>query len=462
MTTTLVVPQMLSDEIEAASHIAVETAGVLIATRIAAPNGDTRLLAQSVVWVDDAAYIKRTRTELIVTSEGYVSALAQAAERGAVCLWLHTHPGENGVPSPSLRDEKVDLEIADLFRIRTGTDFYGTIIVSPRKKGIAFSGTVQRKSAATEQIERLWIVGDTWHLTRSVASTLVPLSPIFSRSVLAFGAAVQETLGELRIAVVGCGGTGSAIAEQLVRLGVRHLQLFDADRLSESNITRVYGSTPNDVGKPKVEILQQHLAAIAPTLECSTCDRMITLKDSAKQLSSCDLIFGCTDDNAGRLVLSRLSSYLLTPVIDIGVMLSSDADKNLIGIDGRVTTLTPGAACLVCRNRIDLQRAASELKTPEERKRLEAEGYAPALGNTEPAVVAFTTAVAAASLIELLERLIGYGPTPRPTEVLLRMHDREISANAASPRPGHYCDPVQQKHWLADREPFLEQLWPTI
>jgi molybdopterin/thiamine biosynthesis adenylyltransferase len=461
MTITLVVPQQLFDDVEAASRIPVETAGVLIATYFTAPNGDTRLLAQSVAWVDEAAYLKRTPTELIVKSEGYVPALAEAAERGAVCLWLHTHPGKNGIPSPSLRDEKVDREIAELFRIRTNSDFYGTIIVSPREQGIAFSGTVQFEGFVSEQIDRLWVVGDAWHLTRSTSAASIPLSPIFSRSVLAFGAAVQETLGDLRVAVVGCGGTGSAVAEQLVRLGVRHLQIFDADTLSDTNVTRVYGSRPNDVKKPKVEILKQHLTTIAPSLDCQTSKRMITLKDSAKRLTSCDLVFGCTDDNAGRMVLSRLSFYFLTPIIDVGVMLSSDAQNNLVGIDGRVTTLTPGTACLVCRNRVDLLRAASELKTPEERKRLVAEGYAPALGNTEPAVVAFTTAVAAAALNELLERLIGYGPTPRPSEVLLRMHDREISTNVASPRAGHYCDPTQHKHWTANREPFLEQLWPT-
>ena len=461
MTVTLVMPQALFHEVEAVSQLPLETAGVLIATYFATLNGDKRLLAQNIIWVDEAAYVKRTSTELIVKSEGYVPALAEAAERGAVCLWLHTHPGENGIPSPSLRDEKVDREIAELFRIRTDSEFYGTLIVSPREKGVAFSGTVQLKSVASKQIERLWVVGDTWHLTRSVSATAEPLSPIFSRSILAFGAAVQETLGDLRVAVVGCGGTGSAVAEQLVRLGVRHLQLFDADKLSDSNVTRVYGSRPSDVRKPKVEILKHHLTAIAPSLDCITSERMITLKDSAEQLTSCDLVFGCTDDNAGRMVLSRLSSYFLTPIIDVGVMLSSDAKNNLVGIDGRITTLVPGAACLVCRNRIDLQRAASELKTPEERKRLAAEGYAPALGNTEPAVVAFTTAVAAAALNELLERLIGYGPTPPPNEVLLRLHDREISTNTANPRPGHYCDPAQHKYWLANREPFLEQLWPT-
>lgn len=245
-----------------------------------------------------------------------------------------------------------------------------------------------------------------------------------------------------------------------MRLGVRHLRLFDADALTESNVTRVYGSTPADVGKPKVDILRKHLLAVAPDLTCEVFRSMITMERTARELVGADLVFGCTDDNAGRLVLSRFSTFFATPVIDLGVLLTSDNAGGLIGIDGRVTTLMPGAACLVCRDRVDLGRAAVELRTPEERQRLADEGYAPDLTGIEPAVVTFTSAVASAAITELLDRLIGFGPTPRPTEVLLRWHEREISTNQAKPRSKHYCDPASDKIAKGDTQPFLEQSWP--
>ncbi len=86
---------------------------------------------------------------------------------------------------------------------------------------------------------------------------------------------------------------------------------------------------------------------------------MVTLEPTARKLIGCDLLFGCTDDNAGRLVLSRLATYLMTPVIDCGVLITSDADGRLTGINGRVTVLSPGQACLVCRDRIDLRAPAA-------------------------------------------------------------------------------------------------------
>ena len=249
--------------------------------------------------------------------------------------------------------------------------------------------------------------------------------------------------------------------EQLTRLGVRRYLLIDPESLAPSNLTRVYGSGHMDIGRPKVNIASDLVKRIAPNAVCEVVESMITTSETARLLASCDVIFGCTDDNAGRLGLSRIPTYLLTPVIDCGVLLSSDEQGNLSGINARVTTVLPEHACLLCRGRIDVVRAGAEMLTPDERNRLEEEGYAPALGRTEPAVVTFTTLTAATAVSELLERLIGYGPNPRPNEVLLRCHEREISTNIAFPRPGHYCSDAAGKVGTGITNPFLELAWTT-
>jgi len=461
MTVSVVIPQEIAKELQLIASNPLETAGVMFAGIAEAPNGDVRLLVRGMRWVGETAYTRRESHGMTIQSEGYVHALAEAETLGAACIWVHTHPGQGASPRPSKHDQVVDGEIAELFRLRSGSPYYGTLIFSQDMSGLAFTGVLQHEGRDAEQIERLWQVGARWRLIRAHDSPLPQLSPIFDRNVRAFGAAVQQTLGDLAIGIVGNGGTGSVVAEQLVRLGVRHLTLVDPDELSESNLTRVYGSTVTDIGKPKVQILKCHLLRIAPDLKCETVRSMITLESAARSLIGCDMVFGCTDDNAGRLVLSRLATYLLTPVIDCGVLLSSSAGGELSGIDGRITTLSPGEACLICRGRINLARASAELLTPEERRRREDEGYAPALAKTEPAVVAFTTLVGATAVSELLERLIGYGPVLRPSEILLRCHEREISTNVAQPRLGHYCHPSNGKMGIGMTQPFLEQIWPT-
>ena len=458
---TLVLPLYLCDELRAAAAAGVETGFVLVVS-VAEQPGQVRLLGRELHPVPSPSYLSRDIDSMTVTPAGYLAALARAEELGAAALWVHTHPGPGSSPRPSDKDAEVDRQLAGTFRIRTSQPWYGAVVFAAGEESrLAFSGHVQRDDADLVQVSRLWAVGDRLSLTTSADARTADLQEIWDRNVRAFGADLQRALGELRVTIVGCGGTGSAVAEQITRLGVRHLHLIDADTLSESNLTRVYGSAPADVGRPKADVLAGHIRRIAPGAEVTTTAGMLTTEPVARQAAASDVIFGCTDDNAGRLVLSRLAAYYLTPVIDCGVLISSTGVGVVTGIDGRVTIMTPGQGCLVCRDRVDLRRAASELMTPAERNRLAAEGYAPGLPGIEPAVVTYTTLVAALAVGELLERLIGYGPDPVPGEILARCHDRELSANIAAPRPGHYCDPAAGQLGRGDIEPFLGQTWPA-
>lgn len=459
MTVTLVVPDSVAGKIAQISKQPLETAGVLLVSVVQVADQGIRLLAREYHAVAEAAYVRRHEDALTIASEGYVPALARAEQLGATALWVHTHPGEGSSPAPSRHDDVVDGQLAETFRLRTGSDFYGALIVSPAGDGLQFTGHFSGDGGPKLQIDRMWRVGDRLRLTHSIHHRHSDVLGMFDRNVRAFGSAVQNTLGDLTVGIVGCGGTGSAVAEQLARLGVRRFVLLDPDTLSQSNLTRVYGSRATDVGQHKVDVISRHLLGIAAEIECETIPAMLTVSSAAKRLLRCDTVFGCSDDNAGRLVLSRIPTYFLTPVIDCGVLLSSGADGELIGIDGRVTTVLPEHACLLCRGRIDVTRAAAELMTPDERRRLENEGYAPALGKTEPAVVTFTSMVAAAAVSELLERLIGYGSSPRPTEVLLRCHEREISTNHATSQTNHYCDVHAGKVGRGLSDPFLDMAW---
>lgn len=455
---TLVMTETLSRELLNVAGQELETAGVLLADLVEAEDGSIRLLATEIRWCPDDSYAERYETGLSITSDGYVPAIADAEASGATAIWLHTHPGEGASPRASHHDEIVDEQLSDLFRLRTGSPYYASLVISVVKGRLKFTGHIE-SAEAKRDIDRLWAVGDRFCLIHHDSHAPAALDARFDRNVRALGGPVQTVFGDLAVAVVGCGGTGSSVVEQLARLGVRRFVLVDPDNLSLSNVTRVYGSTPELVGARKVDVAEGLIASISPDAAVTCEASMLTLESTARKLQGVDLIFGCTDDNAGRMVLSRIASYLLTPVIDCGVLLTSADDGALTGIDGRITILSPGSACLVCRGRIDHARAASELLTPDERVRRADEGYAAALPGVEPAVVTFTTVVGSSAVGELLERLVGYGPSPVPSEIILRLHDREISTNRQEPNPGHYCDPYAGKLGRAKAVPFLEQMW---
>ncbi len=459
MTATLVLPGWIAEEIAEAARRPEESGAVLLVGMAQTPDG-LRLLGRELRWVPAEAYEIRTAKSLRISSSGYVEALREAEQIGAVPLWIHTHPGVASDPTRSEHDDIVDLELETTFPNRAGVSLYGSAVFAPGGRWFRFSGSVWTEGRLTSwMIHRLIVVGPRLAVLPSVDAPAADQLPVhFDRQVRAFGGDVQRILSQLRVGVVGCGGTGSAVAEQLIRLGIKSILLVDPDVLSDSNVTRVYGSTPADVGRSKVDVLAEHLSRIAPDARIETCADSITREQVARRLPSCDVLYGCTDDNAGRLVLSRLASHYIIPVFDIGVLLSSSGGR-LEGIDARVTILVPGNACLVCRNRIDLTRAQAELLDPEERASLQAEGYAPELGGVEPAVVPYTSLVASFAVGELLERLIGYGPDQEPGELLVRCHDREVSTNSRAPNPRHYCDPAEKLIGCGDRDPFLGQTW---
>jgi molybdopterin/thiamine biosynthesis adenylyltransferase len=455
--TTLVLPVWLADEIAQAARDKVEGAGVLIAG-VARSAAGLKLLGRELHWVPEGAYTRRTAVSMTILSGGYVPALQRAEALGAAAVWFHTHPGRDADPVRSDHDHRVDDDLADTFRIRLDTDVYASVVAAPASMNFRFTGMAIDKDR-TCSIDRVLVVGDRWTLLAaedSLAGDEIPT--MFDRQVRAFGGDIQRVISRLRIGIVGCGGTGSAVAEQLARLGLGSMLLVDPQQLSDSNVTRVYGSTPQDVGISKAEVLSSHVQRIAPSTMVDTVVGTITHEGVARRLTACDIVFGCTDDNAGRLVLSRLSSHYLLPVIDVGVLISS-SEGRLDGIHGRVTVITPGQACLVCRGRIDMERARAEQLDRPELESLQAEGYAPELGGVEPAVVPYTSMVASVAVAELLERFIGYGPDIEPGEILIRCHDREVSANIVPPRSGHYCDPDAGSLGVGDREQFLERTW---
>src|SRR4249919_227829 len=62
----------------------------------------------------------------------------------------------------------------------------------------------------------------------------------YSRQILfrGVGAEGQRRLAEARVAVVGCGATGSAVASLLARSGVGTIRIIDRDYVEASNLQR--------------------------------------------------------------------------------------------------------------------------------------------------------------------------------------------------------------------------------
>ena len=73
----------------------------------------------------------------------------------------------------------------------------------------------------------------------------------YSRQVLfrGIGAGGQERLRAARVAIVGCGATGSSVAQLLARAGVGTLRIIDRDYVEPSNLQRQALFDENDAAE---------------------------------------------------------------------------------------------------------------------------------------------------------------------------------------------------------------------
>ena len=154
--------------------------------------------------------------------------------RNALCIRVTRT--RRGHPQHSAQDDR---EEAPLFRtayarIHNDAAIHASLILSDGK----ISGArVWLPDGTVRPMERVRIVGNRFQFWFSKADD-EPIPEFFDRQVRAFGSELQPLLRRLRIGVVGAGGTGSAVIEQLARLGIGFLLLSDGENFDASNVNR--------------------------------------------------------------------------------------------------------------------------------------------------------------------------------------------------------------------------------
>jgi molybdopterin/thiamine biosynthesis adenylyltransferase len=240
-------------------------------------------------------------------------------------------------------------------------------------------------------------------------------SELFARQAAAFGRPFVDMLKSLRVGVVGAGGTGSPTVTLLARAGVGELIVVDNDALEQSNLNRVRGARLADVGKNKARILNDFIRSLQLPTKIVGFDALIDTDASAiDAISSCDVVFGCTDDQIGREVLNTALYVYAQVYIDVGLGGHVDEDNEgrpyLKYHYGRISTILPEhGECLFCqgvikdvwiRHQYALREKPS--MTPGEAR----DRYLDGGGEQAPGVGPFTSAIAdygVATLFDLLK-----------------------------------------------------------
>lgn len=130
-----------------------------------------------------------------------------------------------------------------------------------------------------------------------------------------FGIAQQRKLFDGTVAVVGCGGLGGYIMEELARLGVGTIRAIDPDVFEEHNLNRQVLCTLSSLGKAKVEAARDRVAAINPACDVFPFQAAFTAENAPILLGGIDVAVDGLDSIPARLELADACSRFRIPFV---------------------------------------------------------------------------------------------------------------------------------------------------
>lgn len=255
----------------------------------------------------------------------------------------------------------------------------------------------------------------------TAASLAVDDARMFDRQSIALGEGFTEKIRSMRAVIVGAGGTGSAVAALLGRLGLGEIVFIDGDRIETSNLNRVHGSSASDVAEHrfKAEIQKRFVESMGTGVRCEAVCAWLDEPRAIAALATADVIFGCTDDHYSRQLLNRAVYFWSLPLFDVGLDASvtgGEKERRLSNLDVRVSIVFPEKGkCLQCQKVINADQAAADevrRRSPHDYAQLVKEAYIRGGGQPDPAVVPYTTLGACLAVDEFVDSLVRYKRRP--------------------------------------------------
>ena len=149
---------------------------------------------------------------------------------------------------------------------------------------------------------------------------------------------IEDQLKLLRgtVAIIGCGGLGGYIVEELARIGVGQLRAIDPDVFEEHNLNRQLMSSIAALGQPKVETASARVAQINPAVEVLAVRDRFSRENGRPFLSGVSVAVDALDNIITRLELAEVCSDLGVPLVH----------GSIAGWYGQIVTQLPGESTL--------------------------------------------------------------------------------------------------------------------
>jgi molybdopterin-synthase adenylyltransferase len=347
-----------------------------------------------------------------------VQMLNRLQREGLAGVVVHYHGGTS--PRLSNDDRATAESLMPFLSAEAGGRPHAFTVLGDR----ALSGSVYRDGAEAGKLGAVRVIGawlDDW--ANEAPAGLV--GERYDRLVRGFGEHAHRRLRQARVAVVGCGGAGAHVLQQLAYLGVGTVVPVDADRVDVTSLNRLIGALPprrprtllgrllgrgkGDVGSLKVDVVTRLINAIDADITVTPYAQFFPTEATVEALRYCDLLVACVDRLQVRDDLNRFAKRYLTPLIDVGIEITPGRNGHgmVEAITGRVTKVLPAGPCLRCQGVVDDDKLAAE-------RGGQPLGYTGAARIPDPAVVTLNGIVGSVAATEVLQQFTGFAAASSP------------------------------------------------
>lgn len=315
-----------------------------------------------ICYPDPESYVSHGLTHVSPSKAFIYQALRKLQERADVdtVIDVHTHPFAPNQVSFSSIDDRDEEKFMAYLDEKFPQVHYLSIVLSQQSYDARAWEIKDGEPRYYSVPIRTQVASENISQSNVVSHTTLPDQEVMARTILALGTdTMSELTSNCSIVIIGVGGLGSAIAENLVHMGFNNLVLVDHDIVEKTNLNRIVGAKYEDAEKkcPKVEAMKRHLDDIIPTLSISTIERDIEDVASDAEIDSriaeASFIVVATDNHLSRLKAQELAFRYFIPLVSAGVNITVEESK-VTNYSGSVILARMGdRICLSCLGILD-------------------------------------------------------------------------------------------------------------
>jgi len=334
---------------------AFERLGFALGTLVQIRPNVYQIIINEYIPIEDKHYVRDETVGAKINAHAISAAYKEAFSKKKGLFHIHLHDYGQDYPRFSKTDMAGIPGIVTSAQSILPDQIHGMLVFT----GNLANGKVLLPSQRSlTSVSKICIIGSPVHLSFPKQPLKWNEDPRYARQSF-LGEVAEDLFSRINAGVVGLGGGGSHIVQQLAHIGIKNYTLSDPQTIDQdTNLNRLVGATLDDARSErlKYDIAKRVINGLHEDAE--VCGSPSKWQEIMDQFKACDVIFGCLDTFAARRDLEAFCRRYLIPYIDIGMDIAKSVGGHIMF--GQVQTSLPERPCLICNGYLSEGNLAKE------------------------------------------------------------------------------------------------------